>query len=317
LKREPSTLRRLKTEQPNHAADDLDRKSSLDIARLINAEDATVALAVTRALPQIARAIDQVSAALRRGGRLIYVGAGTSGRIAALDAVECPPTFNTDPRSVQFIIAGGAKALASASEISEDDSKAGREEMSRRRPTKHDVVLGIASSGRTPFTVAAVERARQSGARTIALTCNPDSPLERAAHFAIVTQVGPEVLAGSSRMKAGTAHKMVLNLISTAAMTRLGYVYGNLMVNVAPKNEKLVQRAIGILEQATGATHECASQTLKASGNRTPVALVMLAAGVTRATAVAALRKSKGNARKAIGFAKPTGQSWSGRNGAT
>jgi N-acetylmuramic acid 6-phosphate etherase len=317
LKREPSTLRRLKTEQPNHAADDLDRKSSLDIARLINAEDATVALAVTRALPQIARAIDQVSAALRRGGRLIYVGAGTSGRIAALDAVECPPTFNTDPRSVQFIIAGGAKALASASEISEDDSKAGREEMSRRRPTKHDVVLGIASSGRTPFTVAAVERARQSGARTIALTCNPDSPLERAAHFAIVTQVGPEVLAGSSRMKAGTAHKMVLNLISTAAMTRLGYVYGNLMVNVAPKNEKLVQRAIGILEQATGATHECASQILKASGNRTPVALVMLAAGVTRATAVAALRKSKGNARKAIGFAKPTGQSWSGRNGAT
>jgi N-acetylmuramic acid 6-phosphate etherase len=304
LKPNPSTLRRLSTEQPNHTAADLDRKSSLDIAHLINAEDATVALAVTRALPQIARAIDQVAAALRQGGRLIYVGAGTSGRIAALDAVECPPTFNTNPRSVQFIIAGGAKALASASEISEDDSQAGREEMSRRKPTKNDVVLGIASSGRTPFTVAAIERARQRGAHTIALTCNPNSPLERAANFAIVTQVGPEVLAGSSRMKAGTAHKMVLNMISTAAMTRLGYVYGNLMVNVAPKNEKLLQRAIGILEQATGATPKSATEALKASGNKTPVALVMLAAKVTRSQAQAALKKSKGNVRQAIVLAK-------------
>src|SRR5271156_4605056 len=189
LKHKPSTLRRLNTEQPNQAADDLDRKSSLEIARLINAEDATVALAVTRALPQIAHAIDLVAAALRHGGRLIYVGAGTSGRIAPLDAVECPPTFNTSPRSVQFIIAGGAKALASASEVSEDDSKAGREEMARRKPTKNDVVLGIASSGRTPFTVAAVAEARRRGARTVALACNPNSPLEQSAHFAIVTQV--------------------------------------------------------------------------------------------------------------------------------
>jgi N-acetylmuramic acid 6-phosphate etherase len=304
LKPKPPTLHHLRTEQPNQAADDLDRKSSLEIAQLINAEDATVAPAVTRALPQIARAIDQVTAALRHGGRLIYVGAGTSGRIAALDAVECPPTFNTDPRSVQFIIAGGAKALASASEISEDDTKAGRQEMSRRKPTKHDVVLGIASSGRTPFTVAAIQLARQRGARTIALTCNPNSPLERAAHFAIVTQVGPEVLAGSSRMKAGTAHKMVLNIISTGAMTRLGYVYGNLMVNVAPKNEKLLQRALGILERATGATHESATQALKASGNKTPVALVMLAAGVTRPQAQAALKKATGNVRQAIASAK-------------
>src|SRR5208283_5261601 len=259
--------------------------------------------AVARALPQIAHAIDMVAAALRQGGRLIYVGAGTSGRIAALDAVECPPTFNTNPRSVQFIIAGGAKALASASEISEDNSQAGREEMSRRKPTKNDVVLGIASSGRTPFTVAAIERARQRGAHTIALTCNPNSPLERAAHFAIVTQVGPEVLAGSSRMKAGTAHKMVLNTISTAAMTRLGYVYGNLMVNVVPKNEKLLQRAIGILERATGADHETARRTLEASGKRTPLAVVMLAAGVTRARAAAALKKSRGHVRQAIAMA--------------
>jgi N-acetylmuramic acid 6-phosphate etherase len=304
LKRKPSTLRRLRTEQPNHAAADLDKKSSLEIARLINAEDSTVAATVSRALPQIARAIDLVAAALRRGGRLIYVGAGTSGRIAALDAVECPPTFNTDPRSVQFIIAGGAKALASASEISEDNPQQGREEMSRHKPTKNDVVLGIASSGRTPFTVAALELARQRGARTIALTCNPKSPLARAAHLAIVTQVGPEVLAGSSRMKAATAHKMVLNMVSTAAMARLGYVYGNLMVNVAPKNEKLIQRAIGILERATGATHESARRTLEASGNRTPVALVMLAAGVTRPQAVAALKKASGNVRQAIAVVK-------------
>jgi N-acetylmuramic acid 6-phosphate etherase len=298
----PTPLRQLRTEQPNQAATNLDQKSSLEIARLINAEDATVAQAVSRALPQIARAIDQVAAALRNGGRLIYVGAGTSGRIAALDAVECLPTFNTD--RVHFVIAGGAKALASASEVSEDDAKAGRHEMSQRKPTKHDVVLGIASSGRTPFTVAAITEARRRGARTIALTCNPKSPLERAAHFAIVTQVGPEVLAGSSRMKAGTAHKMVLNTISTAAMTRLGYVYGNLMVNVAPRNEKLLQRAIGILEQATGASQKSASETLKASGDRTPVALVTLAAEVTRSQAVAALKKSKGNVRQAIAIAK-------------
>jgi N-acetylmuramic acid 6-phosphate etherase len=296
-------LSRLRTEQSNESAHDLDRKSSLEIARLINAEDATVAAAVALVLPQIARAIDLVAAALRHGGRLIYVGAGTSGRLAALDAVECQPTFNTD--RVQFIIAGGAKALASASEISEDDDEAGRNEMSRRKPTKRDVVLGIASSGRTPFTVAALTEARRRGAHTIALTCNPNSPLERAAHFAIVTQVGPEILAGSSRMKAGTAHKMVLNMISTAVMTRLGYVYGNLMVNVSPKNSKLLDRAIGILEQATGADRESAAGALKASANRTPVALVMLAAGVSRPQAIAALKKANGNARKAITLAKP------------
>jgi len=298
----PPTLRRLRTEQTNDATQDLDQKSSLAIATLINAEDATVALAVTRALPQIARAIDQVAAALRRGGRLIYVGAGTSGRIAALDAVEILPTFNTD--RVHFIIAGGNKALASASEISEDDSKAGRQEMSRRKPNKKDVVIGIASSGRTPFTVAALTEARRRRAHTIALTCNPNSPLERAAHFAIVTQVGPEVLAGSSRMKAGTAHKMVLNMISTAVMTRLGYVYGNLMVNVAPKNEKLMQRAIAILEQATGAARDSAIRALKASGNRTPVALVMLAADVSRAQAATALEQANGNVRQAIAIAR-------------
>jgi len=299
-----SDLRRLRTEQSNSAAHDLDQKSALEITRLINAEDSTIAAAVGRALPQIARAIDLVAASLRQGGRLIYVGAGTSGRIAALDASECPPTFNVSPLTVQFIIAGGNKALASETEASEDDTQLARKEIAKRKPGKHDVVLGIASSGRTPFTVAALEFARHRGAKTIALTCNRNSPLERAADFAIVTEVGPEVLAGSSRMKAGTAHKMVLNMISTGAMTRLGYVYGNLMVNVVPKNEKLAQRAVGILERATGVDHETARRTLEAAGNHTPVALVMLAAEVNRTHAAAALKKSSGNVRKAIAIAK-------------
>jgi N-acetylmuramic acid 6-phosphate etherase len=278
--------------------------SSLEIVRLINDEDATVAAAVGRALPQIARAIDLIVAGLRQGGRLIYVGAGTSGRLGALDASEIPPTFNTDPRTVQYIMAGGAEALASSTEASEDDTSLAIAEIKKRKPGKHDIVLGIATSGRTPFTIAAVEYARSRGARTIALTCNRNSPLENAADFAIVTEVGAEVLAGSSRMKAGTAHKMVLNMISTGAMTRLGYVYGNLMVNVWTKNEKLVQRAIRIVEQATGADHEAASHALETSGNRTPVAVVMLAAGVSKSRAAAALTKSKGHVRQAIALAK-------------
>jgi N-acetylmuramic acid 6-phosphate etherase len=299
-----SDLRRLTTEQILPAATDLDRMSSLEIVRLINQEDSTVAAAVARALPQIARAIDVIVAGLRQGGRLIYIGAGTSGRIGALDASEIPPTFNTDPRAVQYIMAGGPKALAASTEASEDDTVLAIDEMKKRKPGKHDIVLGIASSGRTPFTIAAIEYARRRGARTIALTCNRKSPLERASDFSIVTEVGAEVLAGSSRMKAGTAHKMVLNMISTGAMTRLGYVYGNLMVNVWTKNEKLVQRAIRILEQATGADHDAAGHALKASGNRTPVAVVMLAAGVSRSQAAAALKQSKGHVRQAIAIAK-------------
>ncbi len=299
-----SDLRRLTTEQILPAAADLDRMSALEIVRLINREDATIAAAVGRALPRIARAIDVVVAGLRHGGRLIYVGAGTSGRIGALDASEIPPTFNTDPRTVQYVMAGGPKALGASTEASEDDTELAVQEMKKHKPGKRDIVLGIASSGRTPFTIAAVKYARRRGARTIALTCNRNSPLERAADFAIVTEVGPEVLAGSSRMKAGTAHKMVLNMISTGAMTRLGYVYGNLMVNVWTNNEKLIARSIRILEQATGADHETAARTLKAAGNRTPLAVVMLAASVTRAQAAASLKKSQGHVRQAIAIAR-------------
>ncbi len=211
VRKAKSDLRILLTEQIQPGAVDLDRMSSLEIAQLINDEDATVAAAVRNALPQIARAFDTIAAGLRSGGRLIYVGAGTSGRLGALDASEIPPTFNTDPRSVQFIMAGGPRALGASTEASEDDTTLAIAEMKKRKPSKHDTVFGIATSGRTPFTIAAIEYARRRGARTIALTCNRDSPLERASDFAIITEVGPEVLAGSSRMKAGTAHKMVLN----------------------------------------------------------------------------------------------------------
>ena len=304
MKKSSSDLRALSTEQVLPAARGLDRMSSLEIATLINREDSIVAEAVRRALPQIARAIDVVAKAIGSGGRLIYVGAGTSGRLGALDASEIQPTFNTRAETVQFVMAGGPRALGSSTEASEDDRALAVAEMKRRKPGRKDVVIGIASSGRTPFTLAALEYAARRGARTIALTCNRNSPLERAADFAIVCEVGPEVLAGSSRMKAGTAHKMILNMISTGAMARLGYVYGNLMVNVWTKNEKLVQRAAGIVEQATGADHDTAALVLKAAGNRTPRAVVMLAAGVGKAQAAAALKMSNGHVRRAIEVAR-------------
>jgi N-acetylmuramic acid 6-phosphate etherase len=297
-------LQKLSTEQNLDAAANLDRMSSLEIVRLINDQDATVAGAVKRALPQIARAVDVVAAGLRQGGRLIYVGAGTSGRLGALDASEIQPTYNTGPGTVQFIMAGGPRALGASTEASEDDTALALAEIKKRRPGKHDIVIGVATSGRTPFTIAAVEEARHQGAHTIALTCNRNSPLERVSDFAIVTEVGPEVVAGSSRMKAGTAHKMVLNMISTGAMVRLGYVYGNLMVNVWTKNEKLVQRATRIVEQATGSDQEAARRALHETGNRTPVAVVMLAAGATKSKAAAALKKTRGHVRQAIAIAK-------------
>jgi N-acetylmuramic acid 6-phosphate etherase len=297
-------LRRLGTEKTNSASADLDQKSAFEIARIINSEDAKVAAAVKGALRQIAHAIDLIAAALRQGGRLIYIGTGTSGRIAALDAVECPPTFDVDPHMVQFIIAGGAKALGTAVEADEDSRELGRKAIAKKRPTKKDVVIGIAASGRTPFTIAAIEYARAHGAKTVAVVCNSKSPLGKAAHVAIVADVGAEVVAGSTRMKAGTAQKMILNTLSTGAMTRLGYVYGNLMVNVSPKNEKLVERGVGILEKAAGLDHRAARKLLAAAKGRVPVALVMAKASVSRADAVAALRESQGQVRRAITLAK-------------
>ena len=298
-------LSRLRTEQRNQTSVDLDLKSSLQIARIINSEDAKVARVVKRSLPQIAKAIDLIVSCLGRGGRMIYVGAGTSGRIAALDAAECSPTFSTDPHTVEFVMAGGVKALAAAIEANEDSRELGRNDIAKKKPGKNDVIVGIAASGRTPFTIAAVEYARRHGAKTIAVTCNRNSPLEKAANLAIVTDVGPEVVSGSTRMKAGTAQKMVLNMLSTGAMVRLGFAYGNLMVNVRPKNQKLAERAVSVIKKAAGVDGDEARKALQESGKSVPVALVMLKAKVSRGEAQRAIRAAQGNVRLAVALAKP------------
>lgn len=296
-------LEQLPTEQLNPSSADLDLKSPLEIARIINAEDAIVAGVVARALPQIARGIDWITDALGSGGRLIYVGTGTSGRIAALDASECPPTFNVSPSTVQFVMAGGVRALSRAVEANEDSRELGMREIRKKKPGKKDVVIGIAASGRTPFTVAAVEYARKAGAKTIALACNPGSPLEKAAELAIVVETGPEVVSGSTRMKAGTAEKLVLNMLSTGAMVKLGYVYGNLMVNLHQKNTKLTERAVTIVARALGIEREKAREALQRAGRDVPIAIVMAKAGVSRAKADQALKDSRGHVRRAIALA--------------
>ncbi|MGE5323221.1 MAG: N-acetylmuramic acid 6-phosphate etherase [Actinomycetota bacterium] len=290
----------LETEQQNPVSAELDAKSALEIARLINAEDKRVAGAVQSALPQVAQAIDAIAEAIRAGGRLIYVGAGTSGRMAALDAAECPPTFNTDPKTVQFVIAGGDKALSRATEFSEDSREMGARDLARRKPGKKDVVVGVTASGKTPYTVAALKFAREKGAKTVAVVCNPGSELGRIAEIEIVTEVGAEALSGSTRMKAGTAQKMVLNMLTTGAMARLGYIYGNLMVNVHTKNRKLVDRGVGILERAASVDRATARQALQRAGNSVAVALIMLKTGLDRAQSAQKLKCAKGNVRKAI-----------------
>ena len=298
-KHQDTGLASLATEQPNRRSADLDKKSSLDIARIINAEDTTVATAIKRALPRIAQAIDWIADALQDGGRLIYVGAGTSGRLAALDAAECPPTFNIDSAKVQAIIAGGEKAFTGALEAEEDSRSAAIREIRRRRVGQKDVVVGIAASGRTPFTVAALKAAKRAGARTIAITSNPGTALEDSADLAIVIETGPEIVCGSTRMKAGTAQKMVLNMLSTGAMVKLGYVYGNLMVNMHRNNSKLAERSVRILRYALGDGGP-AKSALKSAGNSLPVAIVMHEANARRDQAEKALHKAKGNVRKAV-----------------
>jgi N-acetylmuramic acid 6-phosphate etherase len=302
------SLQDLSTEQPNPLSADLDNKSALDIVRIINSEDAKVAAAVERVLPQIATAIDWIAKALANGGRLIYVGTGTSGRVAALDASECSPTFGVDASKVQFVMAGGVKALAAAVEANEDSEELGVREIRKIKPGKNDVVVGIAASGRTPFTIAAIKRARRAGAKTVAVTSNSSSPLEKAAHHAIVVETGPEVVAGSTRMKAGTAEKMVLNMLSTGAMVRLGYVYGNLMVNLHQKNRKLAERAISIVERALHLRRAEAQEALALSKHDVPVAIVMKLTGASRMGALQALRSSGGHVRRALEHAGRTNE---------
>jgi N-acetylmuramic acid 6-phosphate etherase len=299
-KDQSSLLQTLITESQNEASQGFDTKSALEIARIINHEDSKIAAAVKKAIPEIAAVIDQVARSLRDGGRLIYIGAGSSGRIAALDSSECPPTYSTSPGQVQYIMAGGPKALASAVEVNEDSEELGQRDIARRRPTRKDVVIGLSASGRTPYVVAAVAYARARGANTAAVTCNHDTPLAAAADIAIVADVGAEVISGSTRMKAGSAQKMVLNMITTGAMTRLGYVYENLMVNVHMQNSKLVERGIRILMSACKIDRETAVHTIKSAGRSVPVALVMLKAKVDKPEAVRRLAKSDGNVRLAI-----------------
>jgi N-acetylmuramic acid 6-phosphate etherase len=298
--RMPADLQTLTTEKPNDASTGLDTKSAIDIARIINHDDTKVAAAVKRALPEIAMVIDTVARSLRDGGRLIYVGAGSSGRIAALDASECPPTFSTAPSQVQYIMAGGPKALASASDVNEDSPELGQRDIARRRPTRKDIVIGVSASGRTPYVIGATEYARSRGAKTAAVTCNPDSDLSQVADVTICAEVGPEIVSGSTRMKASSAQKMILNMITTGAMTRLGYVYDNLMVNVHMKNAKLVERGIRVLMKLCDIDRETAIRTIKSAGKSIPIAVVMLKANVDKMEAVRRLQKSDGNVRLAI-----------------
>jgi len=295
-----TTIRDLRTEQQNVASAGLDTLSALEIARVINQEDKKIAAAVERALPQIAKAIDAIADAIRSGGRLIYAGAGTSGRLAALDAAECPPTFNTHPRTVQYVIAGGNKALGRAAEYGEDSRSAGRRDMAKRKPGKKDVVVGIAASGRTPYTIGALEHARKKGAKTVAVVCNRGSELGALAEIEIVMEVGPEAVSGSTRMKAGSAQKMALNMLSTGAMARLGYIYGNLMVNVRTINQKLMERGLAVLQTAAGVDRPAALKTLKAADNQVAVALIMLKTGLGRVQAEKRLKSVKGNMRQAV-----------------
>jgi len=295
-----SNIPELETERDNSASAQLDILSAQEIAQLLNAEDKKVPAAVEQALPQIAQAIDLIANAILGGGRLIYVGAGTSGRMAALDASEIPPTFGVDPKTIQYVIAGGSKALGQATEYSEDSRASGRLDLRKRKPGKKDVVVGLAASGRTPYTVAALEYARKKGAKTVAVVCNRNSELGRLADVEIVIEVGSEAVSGSTRMKAGSAQKMALNMLSTGAMARLGYVYGNLMVNVQILNRKLVERGLAILEKAAGVDRQSAAKTLRAADNHVAVALIMLKTGLGRKQAIQRLKSVKGNVRQAV-----------------
>ena len=265
----------LATEQRNPATTEIDRMSPLEIAQVINAEDAKVATAIQQELPQIARAIEEIAARLRRGGRLIYVGAGTSGRLGVLDAAECPPTFQFPAERVIGLLAGGPIAQTQAQEDQEDSAEAGEADLVALHLTAEDSVVGIAASGRTPYALGAVAYANTQGALTIGIACNPHSLLEQAVQIMIAPLVGPEVIAGSTRLKAGTAQKMVLNMLSTGSMILLGKTFGNLMVDVRATNYKLHQRALNIVTEATGATREQAEVLLQKSGGEVKTAILM------------------------------------------
>jgi N-acetylmuramic acid 6-phosphate etherase len=290
-----------RTEQRNAASKNLDRMRAAEIVRLMNREDRGVAAAVGREIPAIARAVDAIVKAIQGGGRLFYVGAGSSGRIGVLDAAECPPTFGTSPRLVQALIAGGRRAITRAVEGAEDSERNGARDLRRIKLTRRDVVVGIAASGTTPYVVGALRYARGLGANTVAVTSNLRMPVGRVAKIVIAPEVGPEVLTGSTRLKAGTSQKMVLNMLSTAVMARLGHVYENLMIDMMLTNEKLADRALRILAEASGRSVSSAEHALRAAGHDMRVALVMLKLGVGASIAKKKLRASNGDLRYALG----------------
>lgn len=293
-------LKPAKTEGRNPRSRGLDQQSTLEILRVLNREEARVALAVGRELPKIARAVDAIAKAFRCGGRLIYIGAGTSGRLAVLDATECPPTFGTDPKMVHAILAGGSRALRHAVEGAEDSATHGARDLKRARVSRQDVVVAVAASGTTPYVLGALKFAKRRGALAVGVTSNPHSPLARKADISIAPDTGPEAVSGSTRLKAGTAQKMVLNLLSTAAMVRIGRVYENWMIHVALRNDKLRRRGARILAEAAGVNALIAQHALRQSGHNLPAALVMLKTGSNARDARRSLAAAHGNVRDAL-----------------
>src|SRR5215831_510700 len=285
------------TEQRNPASKNLDQMTAREIVELMNREDRRVALAVGREIPAIVRAVDAIVDGIRKGGRLIYVGAGSSGRMAVLDAAECQPTFGTPPQLVQALIAGGGRAITQAVEGAEDDVRRSERELRARKLTRNDVVVGVTASGTTPFVLAALKFARRRRSTAVAITSNRKMPVARLANIVIAAEVGPEVLTGSTRMKAGTAQKMVPNMLSTAVMARLGHVYENLMIDVVLTNAKVAKRALRILAEASGKSVSAAEHALRAARHNMRAALVMLKMGVTAPDAKSRLKEAGGELR--------------------
>lgn len=293
-------LSQMITEGRNPASQNIDELSTEAMLRVINDEDKKVALAVEAIVPQIAQVVDAITTAFSKGGRLIYCGAGTSGRLGILDASECPPTFGTPRSQVVGLIAGGHTAISQAVENAEDNVEQGAQDLKEINFNANDVLVGIAASGRTPYVLGALAYAKQQGAFSAALTCNPNSPMSQAADVALTPVVGPEVVTGSSRMKAGTAQKLVLNMLTTGAMIRSGKVYGNLMVDVEATNQKLVQRQINIVKQATDCDEATAQQALNACHGHCKTAIVMVLAGLDASEAKALLKQNSGFIRNAL-----------------
>ena len=293
-------LQKIATEQRNPNTMHIDTLSTLDMIRLINQEDHRVAEAVAQVTDKIAEAVDVIADRLSKGGRLIYCGAGTSGRLGILDAVECPPTYSTDSEMVQALMAGGYPAIFKAVEGAEDSKELGVQDMKNINFASGDVLVGIAASGRTPYVLGCMEYARELGAPTVSVTCCPGSVLDNFADIGIAPCPGPEVITGSTRMKSGTAQKMVLNMLSTGSMIKLGKVYGNLMVDVKPSNEKLIRRCVTIVVNATGCDDATATAALEACGYRPKTAIIMVLCGVGAEEAVELLSKADGRVAKVL-----------------